>query len=128
MAGAPAAATSPARRTSAPSRPGTRPRSISARSPSSASRSTGAEARACAAGARPEPGLAFAAARLCLLAVLLGEDRRRRDRGGGRLELVLPAGDDVALAFQHGLEAGLRDVGGVGLRALADGGVHHVGA
>ena len=44
--------------------------------------------------------------------MLLGEDRRRRDRGGGRLELVLPAGDDVALASTanflkaHGWRAG----------------------
>src|SRR3954470_16119669 len=66
--------------------------------------------------------------RLRLLAVHLGRPAGRDDVGDRRLELVLPAGDDVALAVHHRLEAALRDVGRVVLLRGAELGVHHVGA
>src|SRR6201996_8145495 len=53
----------------------------------------------------------------------LGGDRRDR-----RLDLVLQAGDHIAFTLHHRLEAGLGDLGRVGLLVLADLGVHHPGA
>ena len=65
---------------------------------------------------------------LRLLPVALGQHSRRRDVGDGGLQLVLPTGDDVALALQHRLETLLRDFGRVVLLARADLGVAHLGA
>src|SRR5690348_32627 len=73
------------------------------------------------------PSLARAARRR-LPAVHLGGDAGREDIGDGRLQLVLPAGDHVALALHHRREALARDFGGVVLLHRADLGVHHVGA
>ncbi len=52
--------------------------------------------------------------------VLGREHRRRRDIGHRRLELVLPACDDIAFPVHHGVETDLRDVGRVVLLSLTN--------
>jgi hypothetical protein len=56
-------------------------------------------------------------ARLCLLSMLLGEERSRDDVGNCRLQLVVPATDDVSFAIHHRVETDLRDSGWVILLA-----------
>ena len=65
---------------------------------------------------------------LGLLAVLFGEHRRRRDVGNRRLQLVMPAADDIPVSAHHCFETRSRDVGGIVLLALTDLGIEEVGA
>jgi len=57
--------------------------------------------------------------------MLSGEHGRRRYVCDLRLDLVLHAGDDVALALHHGSKAGLGDIGGSILLGAADAGFDH---
>ena len=59
--------------------------------------------------------------------VLFGEDARRRDAGNRGAHLVHAAADDVAVALHHGVEADLRDIGGILFLRLADLRVLHLG-
>ena len=65
--------------------------------------------------------------RLSDFAMPLGQHVRRGHISYGRLQFVLPAGNDVALALHHRVEAGLGDLRRVVLLLLPDRGVKHVG-
>ena len=61
-------------------------------------------------------------------AVLLSEHRCRSYVGDRRLELIVPATDDIAFTIHHGAESGLGDVCGIVLLALPNFRVEHIGS
>ena len=60
--------------------------------------------------------------------MLFGENAGRGDVRNRRLQLVLPAADDVAVASHHRVEPHARHISRIVLLALPDFGVQHVGA